>query len=1059
MKGTRYVDGLYHTQDFFNRTEQNKSESIKERFGVLTGYGIVGTSSLILSLGSAGYFNISAGEGYTKFNSADVSAEHGPSGERVFLSASLQAIPIRSDLLSADVYTYLMYIEVHKNRQLDETGAAFYTQKEDGYIAVQLNLAQYTSLTGGTPVATSNFSIPVTHTQITNLTADEKTDTFGTNKWKIQSGILYVDVTISAYNSIYLGSFNQSTGLISTANRIYFYINNSVINNESVLVGGHRNEEHSSGIVGGINALKCVIDGVANPHMIRISDLGTNEVAFIGQNRLTPGVIDTAQLNILVNGTNFLVGTGDYYIYLYYNTINGKFETKCRLITDVLSSTDIPYYMVLCQVYYDLSTSTAKAYNSDPRYNTGSTINPVIDLRKFGVLDLDKMSNDAKNEISDNLIINGNFESGVIGSVPLGWNVNTSGTGVLSTNSLGGSHSLSLPASQIVISDPIPYNQLSIYNLKVTAQSSSSSTYSVSLRGYIGKEYTDINVLDNSINIAYKVLLSGQATGISWATTEVYFNQSVSNWSWNSGYSNSDLAKIKYIRLVITGGTNIFIDNIRLIDTNGVTATSPEISQALHGISANVTATNLNTLTAGTTSDASARHTHNTLTGDVAITGSLTVNGGTTTVNSAVLNVVDANITVNKGGSETSARNVAGILIDGANVDILYDNTATSKFKLGPIGAEKEIATINDLQILTNKTLTSPKINDTFTTNSTSTQLNTLTAGTGSDASSLHYHSASSGKADTLLFSSGYRIATEANTANTIVARDISGNFSAGTITASLNGNSSGLSSTLVIGSGGTNNTSFTDRQLLYFDNSIGKIQSCGTQATVDQMGILTGGNLVNADALHAHFKYATYRPRIFSYGSSSYTPTSGTISILVEIWGGGGGGVSGGMSGGGGGGGYARKTMAAASYSFVIGGGGSTGNVDGEVGGLSSFNGVQAGGGIGGHLASGGLGGNGAGGDVNYNGGTGGGGGLYGWADGGGGGGGGGGTGGSTTHGGTPGGNGGGTGYSVYLGGHGAYYSGGNVQATEPGGGGKGAQDGGATAGAAGRIIVWELY
>lgn len=57
--------------------------------------------------------------------------------------------------------------------------------------------------------------------------------------------------------------------------------------------------------------------------------------------------------------------------------------------------------------------------------------------------------------------------------------------------------------------------------------------------------------------------------------------------------------------------------------------------------------------------------------------------------------------------------------------------------------------------------------------------------------------------------------ATNANTASTIVARDASGNFTAGTITAALSGNASGLSSTLAVTSGGTGQTTYTNGQLL----------------------------------------------------------------------------------------------------------------------------------------------------------------------------------------------------------------------------------------------------
>ena len=61
--------------------------------------------------------------------------------------------------------------------------------------------------------------------------------------------------------------------------------------------------------------------------------------------------------------------------------------------------------------------------------------------------------------------------------------------------------------------------------------------------------------------------------------------------------------------------------------------------------------------------------------------------------------------------------------------------------------------------------------------------------------------------ADTMTFNSGARLATNANTANTIVARDASGNFSAGTITGNLTGTASVASSlnyTVAVAGGGT---------------------------------------------------------------------------------------------------------------------------------------------------------------------------------------------------------------------------------------------------------------
>ncbi len=57
--------------------------------------------------------------------------------------------------------------------------------------------------------------------------------------------------------------------------------------------------------------------------------------------------------------------------------------------------------------------------------------------------------------------------------------------------------------------------------------------------------------------------------------------------------------------------------------------------------------------------------------------------------------------------------------------------------------------------------------------------------------------------------------ATNANTASTIVARDASGNFSAGTITATLSGNATNVTGTVAVANGGTGATSLTANNFL----------------------------------------------------------------------------------------------------------------------------------------------------------------------------------------------------------------------------------------------------
>ena len=60
---------------------------------------------------------------------------------------------------------------------------------------------------------------------------------------------------------------------------------------------------------------------------------------------------------------------------------------------------------------------------------------------------------------------------------------------------------------------------------------------------------------------------------------------------------------------------------------------------------------------------------------DVIIGGNLTVNGTTTTLNTATLDVEDLNITVASGAADAAAANGAGLTVAGANATITYDST------------------------------------------------------------------------------------------------------------------------------------------------------------------------------------------------------------------------------------------------------------------------------------------------------------------------------------------------------------------------------------------------
>jgi len=94
--------------------------------------------------------------------------------------------------------------------------------------------------------------------------------------------------------------------------------------------------------------------------------------------------------------------------------------------------------------------------------------------------------------------------------------------------------------------------------------------------------------------------------------------------------------------------------------------------------------------------------------------GNLTVAGTTTTVNSTVLDVVDPNITLNKGGSTATANaSVAGITVenDGTAARLGYDSSLASRFKAGDSGSESEVMTVGSAQTVSGaKTFTADLI-------------------------------------------------------------------------------------------------------------------------------------------------------------------------------------------------------------------------------------------------------------------------------------------------------------------------------------------------------------
>ena len=184
---------------------------------------------------------------------------------------------------------------------------------------------------------------------------------------------------------------------------------------------------------------------------------------------------------------------------------------------------------------------------------------------------------------------------------------------------------------------------------------------------------------------------------------------------------------------------------------------------------------------------------------DVTIAGNLTVSGTTTTVNSNTVTIGDNILVLNSDEAGTPSQN-AGIEVErgtSTNASITWDES-TDSWGAGLAGAEVPLVTTSGTQTLTNKTIDGSQLvagsvanakltNSTISGKALGTNLDTLTmgvSGTGLSGSATYNGSGAS----TFTVTSN---ATNANTVSTIVARDASGNFSAGTITATLSGNAS----------------------------------------------------------------------------------------------------------------------------------------------------------------------------------------------------------------------------------------------------------------------------
>jgi cytoskeletal protein CcmA (bactofilin family) len=173
-----------------------------------------------------------------------------------------------------------------------------------------------------------------------------------------------------------------------------------------------------------------------------------------------------------------------------------------------------------------------------------------------------------------------------------------------------------------------------------------------------------------------------------------------------------------------------------------------------------------------------------TFDGAVTIQGDLTVNGTETIINTQTLDVEDKNIVIGKVDTPTdTTADGGGITLKGTTDKTINWVDATDAWTFSE---HIDLASTKEYRIAGAKVLDATSLGSAVVTSSL-TSVGTIGTGTwqGTAIADIYLETiATAGKV-----SNSATTADSANTASAIVARDASGNFSAGTITAALTGN------------------------------------------------------------------------------------------------------------------------------------------------------------------------------------------------------------------------------------------------------------------------------
>ena len=196
---------------------------------------------------------------------------------------------------------------------------------------------------------------------------------------------------------------------------------------------------------------------------------------------------------------------------------------------------------------------------------------------------------------------------------------------------------------------------------------------------------------------------------------------------------------------------------------------------------------------------------------DVTIVGNLTVQGSSTTLNTATLDVTDLNITVAKGAATAAAANGAGLTIDGASATLLYISTSnTWVFDRGltvngiaNITGNANVGNLGTAQVLASANITSPQLISNVTTGTaplvvtSTTQVANLNAALAGNAVNLN-----NGTSNVVVTSSGNITVGSAGNAAILTVTGTGANIT-GTANVSGNANVGNLNASNVVASSG----------------------------------------------------------------------------------------------------------------------------------------------------------------------------------------------------------------------------------------------------------------